>query len=214
MSIVLFGLPGSVYTRIARLALEEKAVPYILEEVDIFGAGGVPEDHWARHPFGHIPVLKHDGFLLYETSAIARYIDERFAGLALQPADPVRRARMNQILSILDSYAYRPMVWGVFVQRVSLPKRGRAADEDEIRKSLLKAETTLKVLEDMLQPGPFLAGANLTLADLHAYPMLRCFSLAPEGQALLQRHASTTRWLEMMQSRRSVMATVPDSERE
>lgn len=214
MAVVLFGLQGSVYTRIARLALEEKAVPYRLNEVDIFRAGGVPAEHWARHPFGRIPVLEHDGFLLYETGAITRYIDERFEGPALQPIEPARRARMNQILGILDSYAYRPMVWGVFVQRVSLPKRGKISDENEIRKSLLKAGTTLKVLEDMLQPGAFLVDGILTLADLHAYPMLRYLALAPEGQALIDRHARTARWFEMMQSRQSVQSTASDYEGE
>ena len=55
--VTLYGLSYSAYTRIARLALEEKAVPYQLEEVEIFGAGGVPAAHAKRHPFGKIPVL-------------------------------------------------------------------------------------------------------------------------------------------------------------
>lgn len=114
--LMLYGLSRSVYTRIARLALEEKGVDYCLEEVEIFGPQGVPNDHLLRHPFGRIPVLKHRDFLLYETAAITRYVDESFPGLPLQPAEVLARARMAQIIGILDSYAYRPMVWGVFVQ--------------------------------------------------------------------------------------------------
>jgi glutathione S-transferase len=53
-----------------------------------------------------VPAFEHDGFKLYETGAIARYIDEVFPGPKLQPADPKRRARMMQFISVSDSYTY------------------------------------------------------------------------------------------------------------
>jgi glutathione S-transferase len=90
-----------------RLALEEKGVAYELVPVDIFAVDGPPSEHVTRHPFGKIPAFEHTGFCLYEAGAITRYIDEAFGGPPLQPADPRNRARMNQIISILDSYAYR-----------------------------------------------------------------------------------------------------------
>ena len=62
--VTLYGLSRSVYTRIARLALEEKEVGYELKEVEIFGKDGVPADHMRRHPFGRIPVLQHGEFPL------------------------------------------------------------------------------------------------------------------------------------------------------
>jgi len=207
MPVTLFGLERSVYTRIARLALAEKQVPYVSSEVEIFGPDGVPPEQLERHPFGRIPALDHDGFMLYETGAITRYVDEAFDGPALQPRAPVQRARMNQALGVLDAYAYRPLVWGMFVQRVRLPLQGQATDEDEVRRSLAAADTVLGVLERWAGGGEHLCGAALTLADLHAYPMLCCFGLAPEGQAALQRHPRLAAWLARMQSRPSVMAT-------
>jgi glutathione S-transferase len=173
---ILFGLERSVYTRIARLALEEKRVPYQLSEVEIFGPQGVPPEHLERHPFGRIPVLRHGEFELYETSAITRYIDERFSGPALQPKDTQHRARMNQIIGLLDAYAYRPMIWGVFVQRVRVPANGGTPDEAEITRSLALAGKCLTALERLASFGPFLAADHVTLADLHAYPMLRLVS--------------------------------------
>lgn len=207
MTVTLFGLQRSVYTRVARLALAEKQVPHALCEVEIFDPDGVPPAHLARHPFGRIPALDHDGFVLYETSAITRYVDEAFDGPALQPCDPAQRARMNQVIGVLDAYAYRPLVWGVFVQRVRLPFQGQATDEDQVRRSLTAADTVLGVLERWAGDGESLCGAALTLADLHAYPMLRYFSLTPEGDAALQRHPRLAAWLARMQSRPSVMAT-------
>ena len=57
--IRLLGLSISVYTRIARLALEEKGVAYQFEEVDVFAESGVPADYLALNPFGMIPTLLH-----------------------------------------------------------------------------------------------------------------------------------------------------------
>jgi len=204
---MLFGLERSVYTRIARLALEEKAVLYSLQEVEIFGPEGVPKEHFERHPFGRIPVLKHGALSLYETSAITRYVDEAFPGAALQPTSPSQRARMNQVIGLLDSYAYRPMVWGIFVQRVRVPLSGGTPDESQIANSLQSSATCLRALEALLSTAPFFAGGAISLADLHAFPMIRYLCLAPEGLALFRRHQALLRWYEEMLKRPSASTT-------
>ncbi len=123
---IVFGAAYSVYVRAVRLALAEKGVVYRLEEVDIFAAGGPPPGYLERHPFGRIPAFEHDGFRLYEATAISLYIDEAFDGPALMPADVRARARVHQLLGILDNYAYRTLVWDVFVERVQVPQSGAA----------------------------------------------------------------------------------------
>lgn len=209
----LFGLSRSVYTRIARLTLEEKSVPYLLEEVEIFGPDGVPASHFERHPFGKIPVLRHGELSLYETAAICRYVDEAFDGPGLQPAAVLGRARMTQIIGLLDSYAYRPMVWGVFVQRVRLPLSGSTTDEALVSASLVQSRLALRALASLVGDTPFLAGAEISLADLHAYPMLRYFALAPEGAAAIDEHRALAEWLARMAVRQSVVRTITPYER-
>lgn len=211
-SVTLFGLSRSVYTRVARLALEEKGVPYDLQEVEIFASSGVPTDHLIRHPFGRIPALAHGEFSLYETQAICRYVDEAFPGPTLQPGSPAGRARMNQVIGLLDSYAYRPMVWGVFVQRIRIPLRGGKADEDLISKSMREVHAALAALSSLAGAGPFLAGPSLTLADLHAYPMLAYLALAPEGRDALTNHEALVRWQRSLSDRPSVRNTVTEYE--
>ncbi|HEY6965961.1 MAG TPA: glutathione S-transferase family protein [Burkholderiales bacterium] len=206
-AVNLHGLERSVYTRIARLALEEKGVAYALHEVEVFGPGGAPAEHRARHPFGRIPALEHDGFWLYETAAITRYVDEAFPGPELQPREPQRRARINQIAGLLDAYAYRPMVWGVFVERVRIPASGGASNEKTVAESLAAARTCLAALDALVGCEPFLLGPKLTLADLHALPILLYFSLAAEGRQLLAGHRALEQWLAMMRSRASVERT-------
>src|SRR6185436_170699 len=72
----LFGADYSVYVRIVQLTLAAKGVHYDLVPVDIFSADGVPAWYREHHPFGRIPAFEHDGFRLFEATAITRYIDE------------------------------------------------------------------------------------------------------------------------------------------
>ena len=204
---VLYGLSRSVYTRIARLALEEKGVRYALEEVEIFGPAGVPAEHRARQPFGRIPAFAHDGFTLYETGAIIRYVDEAFAGTRLQPHDPRERARMNQVIGIVDSYCYRPMIWGVFFTRIVAPAEGFQADEGHLAETLAKSRTCCRALEGILGSKRYFTGDELTLADLHALPILLYFSMAREGAETLAAHTRLRAWLDNMAARPSVQRT-------
>jgi glutathione S-transferase len=176
--------------------MEEKGVHYTLVPVDVFAEGGASAEHLARQPFGRIPAFEHRGFSLYETSAITRYVDEAFAGPALQPRLPQDRARTNQVLSILDAYAYRTLVWDIYVGRIGAPKQGRTPDAAKIQAALPRAATCLAALAAIMADRPFLAGPKLTLADLHAAPMFAYFVLAPEAAGLLAKQAALTRWWE------------------
>lgn len=204
---VLYGLSRSVYTRIARLALEEKGVRYTFEEVEIFGSVGVPAEHLARQPFGRIPAFVHDGFMLYETGAITRYVDEAFAGARLQPQEPHARARMNQVIGIVDSYAYRPMIWGVFVARIVAPEEGIAPDEQLVAESLAKSRTCCRALDEILGSNRYFAGEDITLADVHALPIMLYFAMTQEGRDTLSAHPHLLAWLDTMAARASVQRT-------
>jgi len=205
--IKLLGLAISVYTRIARLALEEKNIDYVLQEVDIFADAGPPREYLELNPFGTIPCLLHGDLVIYETSAINRYVDEISPAISLQPSPPEQQARMNQIISILDNYCYRPMVWDVYVQRVVVPSGGGLADEASIAAALPGLRLVLEQLDDWRGERDFLVGQALSLADLHLYPMLSYFIETAEGASMLKTFPRLQQWMRMMQSRRSVRAT-------
>lgn len=206
---VLFGASYSVYTRIARLTLLEKGVTHQFEETDIFAEAGPSRTYLDRQPFARIPALEHDGFSLYETVAIAHYVDEAFPGPLLQPFDPARRARIRQIIGILDAYGYRAMVWDVFVERIRKPPQGQAPDEARIAAGLTRTENCLAAIEAIMDGAPWFAGPGErpTLADLHAAPMIAYLRAAPEGLALLRRHPRMETWWERMAGRDSMLAT-------
>jgi len=208
VTVTLHGYEHSVYSWIARLALREKNVGFDWVEVDPFAAD-VPAAYLALHPFQRVPVLVHDGFALYETTAITRYVDEAFPGSSLQPADPKARARMNQIVSIVDSYAYWPLVRQVFSHAVFRPRLGGMPDPAELQKGLDAAPKVLRALDDLAREDAFLVGATLSLADLHLAPMIAYFAAAEDGAALLMRYGKLARWWRVMAARRSVVETMP-----
>jgi len=200
---ILYGADYSVYVRIARMALEEKSIDYELVPLDIFAAEGIPAWYLEHHPFGRIPAFEHDGFRLFETNAIARYVDEAFDGPALQPADARGRARMSQIIGMLDAYGYRAMVWDVAVERLEKAQ----PDEVLIAGGLRQAETVLRVLTSLKAPGPWLLGDQLTLADLHAAPIVGYFVKVAEGQKLLAQFADIQGWYTRIAARASFART-------
>jgi glutathione S-transferase len=205
----LYGPAYSTYARAARLALEEKGVPYKLVEVDILkGAGQAPE-HLGRHPYGKVPVFEHDGFTVYETGAIERYIDDSLPGAKLQPADPKQRARMNQIIAFVDNYVYAPATLGVAVQRLVKPLLGEKADEAMIAKSVKEAEKALGEIEKLIGTNAYLAGPALSLADLHLAPIMDYFSMTPEGEKTLRKLPKLSEWWAKMKDRPSMAKTAP-----
>jgi glutathione S-transferase len=208
MNVELYGYQYSVYSWIARLALEEKGASYHWIEINPF-APDVPESYLALHPFKRVPALVHDTFQVYETGAITRYVDEAFPGPRLQPTDPRHRARCSQLLSIIDSYVYWPLVRQVFSHRVFRPRLGRASDATEIQKGLDAAPEVLAALERLVADTEYLCGTELSLADIHLAPMIGYFAMAGEGEALLKRHRKLGHWWTTMSARAAYRATMP-----
>lgn len=193
MHPVVYGAADSVYVQAVRLTLWAKAVAHDLVEVDVFAPGGPPAEYLLRHPFGRIPSFEHGNLRLYETAPICRYIDEAFAGPKLQPATPSARAVMGQVVSIMDSYAYRSLVWGIYVECVSKPRRGLTCDPATVAVTREQARICLGVL-DGIASGDWLATQELSLADLHAAPMFALFMTAPDTSELMAPNKRLAAW--------------------
>jgi glutathione S-transferase len=204
---IVHGPSFSTYVRSARLALEEKSVPYRLAEVPM-EAWRSPE-HLKRQPFGKVPAFEHDGFMLYETGAVARYIDRAFPGPSLQPSDLRRLARMDQAISVVDSYAYPALIGKLVMQRLVAPMLGQQPDEKAIADAMPACRTALVELERLLGEGPWFGGDKVSLADLHLAPLFAYVEGTPEGKGLLEPHAALRAWWERMRGRDSMAKTQP-----
>jgi glutathione S-transferase len=97
--IKIFGHPASTCTRKVLMTLAETNTPFELTIIDFAKAEHEQQPHLSRQPFGQIPAIDDDGFSLYESRAICRYINEK-AGGKLAPSDLEGRALMEQWISI------------------------------------------------------------------------------------------------------------------
>ena len=112
--MTLWGFDGSTYVRTVKMLLAEKKFTDF-EQVPLNVLSGEPKnpEHLARHPFGKVPVLDHEGMRILETTAIVRYLNDVLPGTSLVPATPKDRARMDMVVGLLDSYGYGALIGGI-----------------------------------------------------------------------------------------------------
>lgn len=195
-SVTLYGFHRSTYVSVARLVLHAKGVPFTFHDTE---DEMYTDAHQRRHPFGRVPVLQHGDFWVYETSAIARYVNDRFGGPDLEPSDSQRRAKMNQWIGNLDSYLYPYMIYHVVHESLVFPELGIAPDAAVIAHALPKCERALSVMEqDLSGDLPFIADDHPTLADYFLLPTLTALSFTTEGKQLLTRFSGVRAWLARM----------------
>jgi len=203
---IVYSIPGSPYGRAVFATLEEKGAEYRISPV----APGTTksEPHLSRHPFGRIPVLEHDGFMLYETQAILRYLDRVLPGMALTPGDAKSTARMDQVMNICDWYLFQGVASVIGFQRVVAPRLlGLAPDEAAIAGAMPKARIVCTELARLLGSQAYFAGADVTLADLMVAPQLDFLAQTPEWLPLTAGAANLVSWLDRMNARASFKAT-------
>jgi glutathione S-transferase len=180
------------------------------ELVDVpFGAHR-EEPHLSRQPFAKVPAFEHDGFALYETQAIMRYVDERFAGTPLQPEDVHEWSRMNQIIGIVDAYARPSIAEVILFNRMLVPRfLGGTPDETAIAAALPRACLCLSEIDRLMEDHRFLASDHVSLADLMVIPLLYYFANVPDGRGPLAEHPRLQNWIRHMETRQSFQVTKP-----
>ena len=210
---IVYGFPRSTYVNIVRLVLTHKDVPYEFHDLEpVMGKA----EHLALHPFDRVPILRHGDFMVYETSAVASYVDEAFGGPRLTPQDVRARARMNQWISAVNSYYYPYMIYHVTHERLVFPELGIASDENVVAHALPKVEVALGVVErELSHGGDYLLGSELTLPDFFLLPSTFAFSLTEEGKAMYPKYPAFCRWRERMENlptTRKLRAMLPPRE--
>jgi len=204
---IVFGPAASTYVWSVRLALAEKGIAHELADVPMSEIHG--EAHRAHHPFGKVPAFEHDGFALYETQAIMRYVDEAFASAPLQPIELHPFTRMNQIMGIVDAYLWPSLVPGILYQRLVAPRQGRAPDEAAVAKALPEVKLCLSEIARLADGQQFLTGERVSLADLLAIPLILYFRSQPEGSHQLAELPALAAWASRMEERQSLQVTRP-----
>jgi glutathione S-transferase len=114
-----------------------------------------------------------------------------------------------QVVSIVDSYGYRPMFRQVFAHRVFRPVIGGVIDETEISRGIGASLPVLYARNSIVSEGHVLNGRNFTIADCHLAPMVDYFVRAREGATALNAHPALADWWADTSRRKSIDETDP-----
>lgn len=205
----LYGPDYSTFVRTIRMTLAEKGIAYDLVNVDMAGGEHRGTAHLRRHPFGKVPVFEHNGFSLYESNAIAHYIDDAFPGKRIAPYGMHRRARDQQIVDIINAYAYSRIVVRLVIPYFFADKE-KGPDMAAITAAVPDIEHALGAIQDlMIDPDPFLMGREIGFSDLFLAPIVSYLMMFPEGGRILPKLPRLSSWWLAMQQRECLTATAP-----
>ncbi len=165
----LYGHPYSSAVRKVMITLAEKKIKADFIHVELAKGEQKSDAHLKLHPFGVVPVLDDDGFMLYESRAICRYLDAKFPNPSLVPKNPQALAKMEQWISVEHSYL-ASAAGKIFVQKVLNPMRGIPTDLLALNSGKKETEMIFGLLDNQLRTQPYLAGEEFTLADVFFMP--------------------------------------------
>ena len=135
------------------------------ERMDVGGSFGKNNEapYLAMNPNGLVPTLEEDGFVLWESNAIVRYLSEKHGAGTLWPNDPRQRADADRWMDWTTSTvapAITPVFWGLI--RTPAEKRDLKAIEEGVE----KLAQAFQVLEQGLEGRDHVAGRNFTMGDI------------------------------------------------
>ena len=203
MSLEIIGFPRSNFVRSVRMVAHEKSVTYdYLPEM--------PQSDVVKslHPMGQIPAMRHDGFVLFESMAIARYIDDIFDGPSLIPANPQAAATVVQWSSFAQTTVDRLILRQYVVQYMFNKDKDGNVIRDEIDKALKGFPKIFRILNEAVSAGYF-GGSEFSMADCFLMPIINAAQNFPEGKEALNSSGHLKKYFDQLSQRPSFSETAP-----
>jgi glutathione S-transferase len=183
----IYGNPFSTCTRKVLMTLAETNLPFELSVVDLAKGEHKQEANLRRQPFGRIPSIDDDGFEMFESRAICRYLNEKAAG-KLVPGTMKGRAKMEQWISIETSeFSGHAMK---FVYEYVFKRPQEAAVLESAGKAL---DLTCTVMDRQLGQTPYVAGSDLSIADIGFMPYIE-YAIGTPAKEIFAKHPQVMAW--------------------
>lgn len=199
----IIGIAFSNYVRAVRMLCEEKGVPY----VHTSALPQTPEVK-ALHPVGQVPVMRHGDVTLFESKAIATYIDRVFPGKKLIPDDPVRAAQVEQWVSYGNVQVDR-WIMREFVVPSTFFDKAKGPDTAKIAAALPVIATVCDVLDKAVAKTGYLVGSELTYADCNVLTILTALGRFPQGKEILAKLPNLSAYVAKLSELPSFTKTAP-----
>jgi len=199
----ILGVPQSSFVRAVRIACEEKGVPYRLTV-----AMPHSPEILAINPLGKVPAMRCGAFQLFESLAIATYIDRAYPGPKLFPDDPELCGRIMQWASVFNTTC-APQ-FSSYLQGYYFPQAPNGEDDRaKIEKALPAVKAHIGLLDEAIGQHGYLAADRFTFADMSFVPTLYWLLQCPESGDAIASASHLPRYRDAVAERASVKATVP-----
>src|SRR5262245_11464638 len=199
--IKLYTFPPSTNSRKVRIALIEKGLEFERINVDLSKREQKNPEYLKIHPFGQIPALDDEGFVLYDSTIINEYLEDEYPYPALMPKDSEGRARARLLEDLRDSH-FNPYFVHI-IQEMRKPEGER--DAQRIDNARAEITRCFDRLDRELQGKEYLAG-TFSLADvafMSNIELLDRFNIPVDGS----KHPQIVAWIARLKARPSFAAS-------
>ena len=178
--IEVWGRRNSLNVQKVMWTLGELELEYLRH--DTAGSFGIDESYRAMNPNAVVPTIRDGDLTMYESNACVRYLSRSYGFDYLCPADPRAAAIADQWMD-WQCNTLTPALFAVFINRVRTPPD--RINEAQLARGLEQTGALLSQVEKRLQTTPFIAGENLTMADIViGVNLYRYFEMEIERPAL------------------------------
>jgi glutathione S-transferase len=199
--IKLYTFPPSTNSRKVRIALLEKGLEFERINVDLTKREQKSPDYLKIHPFGQIPALDDEGFIVYDSTVINEYLEDEYPYPSLMPKDSEGRARARLMEDFRDSH-FNPYFVHI-IQETRKPEGER--DSARIDNAKAEINKAFDKIEQDLNGKEYLTGA-FSLADvafMSNIELLDRFGIAVDAA----KYPNTVAWIARLKARPSFAAS-------
>ena len=153
------------------------------------------KEHKARHPWGKIPAVTFEnGFTLYESRAICKYLATKYSFSLLPPASDVEAtALFDQAQSVETLYFAEP-AGRIGFEKFAKKFMGLPADEAVVSEAMKSVEAFFDIAEGILSEREFMAGKEFSLVDIYYFPLIQRLFACGYGDVVVSRKAVGAWW--------------------
>ena len=164
---------------------------------------------FAIHPFGKMPVMRHGEVELFESKAIATYLDRIFPGPYVFPSDPRLAALTEQWVSLVNTVMDRSLIRTYLFAYIAPKTDDGQPDRAAIEAVMPAVREQIEVLDKAVAKGGHLVDDQFTFADINLLPILYRVQQLPEGAQFLAAATHLANYYARHAARPSFKTTVP-----
>src|SRR5512138_2834507 len=192
--IKLYTFPLSTNSRKVRIALLEKGLEFERVNIDLAKREQKNPEYLKIHPFGQVPALDDEGFIVYDSTVINEYLEDEYPYPALMPEDSEGRARARLMEDFRDTRFNSPFVKLIYEMRKPEAER----DANIAAAAAAEINQCFDRIEKELQGKEYLAG-SFSLADI---AFMANFDLLERFQIPLDaKYSNTAAWIARLRAR-------------